>query len=150
MNTISTDVAIPAVLNTLAIKIQKGLDLEKSIEAAQEDLFSFWQRDMDELTKDLTKLAQSNKCPASVVVESAFPTNIRFEAFIQKIAAKGKSGIKFPIKEKDANEHVEYLKQLLEKGLISKVTHDEEVKEINSRSLNEKMYKEFCELLQNK
>ena len=42
-------------------------------------------------------------------------TDIRFESFMAKIAAKEKTGIRLPLKERDANQHIEKLKQLLEK-----------------------------------
>ena len=74
-------------------------------------------------------------------------TDIRFKSFIAKIAEKGKTGIRLPLKERDANQYIENLKNLLEKGLISDTVYNEGVKETNSRSLDEEMYREFYELL---
>jgi len=73
--------------------------------------------------------------------------DIRFEAFLLKLNAKGKFGIKLPMKEKDAQKEIQMLRQLLEKGLLSGKGYDERVKEINERSLDEDMYKEFYELI---
>jgi hypothetical protein len=74
-------------------------------------------------------------------------TDIRFEAFMQKAAVKGKTGIRLPLKEKDAEHHIAMLKTLLAKNMLSKNTYDESVKEIESRSLDTEMYQEFYELL---
>ncbi len=74
--------------------------------------------------------------------------NTRFESFLKKMDDKGKYGIKLPLKQKDAKLYIEMLKELLEKKLLSETTYIESVKEIESRSLDEEMYKEFYELLQ--
>jgi len=66
-----------------------------------------------------------------------------FEVFLRKIADKGKTGIRLPMKEKDAQKQIEGLKQLFEKGMLSEETYNEAVKKINSRSLDEEMYREF-------
>ena len=45
-------------------------------------------------------------------------------------------------------KNIGMLRQLLDKGLLGEETYSTAVKEINSRSLDEEMYKEFYELLQ--
>jgi len=74
-------------------------------------------------------------------------SDIRFEALMNKLDANGKYGIKLPIKEKEAQSCIGMLRQLLEKGMLSGKTYDEQVKDINSRSLDEETYKEFYEVL---
>jgi hypothetical protein len=75
-------------------------------------------------------------------------SNIRVEVLMDKLDANGKYGIKLPIKEKEAQSCIDMLSQLLEKGLLSGKIYDEQVKDINSRSLDEETYKEFYEVLQ--
>lgn len=49
MNNISTDKAIELLLYAVAEKTKMGIDMEKSIDVARNEIFSLWQRDMKEI-----------------------------------------------------------------------------------------------------
>lgn len=67
---------------------------------------------------------------------------------INKLEANGKHGVRLPLKEREAYRHINMLGELLDKKMISSKCHEEKVKEIDSRSLDEKTYREFCDVLQ--
>ena len=69
------------------------------------------------------------------------------EALRQKLQAKGKTGIKFPIKERDAEKYLTNYKYLLTSNLISKENYKKLVDDVNSRSLEDELYNDFCDYL---
>ena len=75
-------------------------------------------------------------------------TETRFKIFLNKLNTKGKTGIRLPKKEKDANIEKHSLSQLLDKQMISKSTYCRKIEEINSITLDDEMYREFYYLLQ--
>ena len=72
---------------------------------------------------------------------------IRIECLLQNLAFEGKTGIKLPLREKEGKKEIAYLLELKNKKLISEKACDCKVKEIESRTLSDKLYKEFYECL---
>jgi hypothetical protein len=73
--------------------------------------------------------------------------DIKVEILMQKLHINGKNGIKFPIKEKDAKRYLTHYKYLIDQGFIQKEKYNELVQDVNSRSLDENLYNEFCDCL---
>ncbi len=73
-------------------------------------------------------------------------SSIQKESFLQKMQIE-KKAVRFPIKEKEANQHIRMLDELLIKGLISRESHDSKIKEIKSWTLSDDMYNKFCEIV---
>ena len=54
MNNMSTDKAIELLLYAVAEKTKMGIDIEKSVDVARNEIFYFWQRDMIEIENAIT------------------------------------------------------------------------------------------------
>ena len=73
--------------------------------------------------------------------------NVCLEALIQELSAKGKTGIKLPYTEKETKKYLCFLKQLLQKKMLTKQYYDKEVEERKRRTLDPKLYKKFYNAL---
>lgn len=57
MNILSTDKAIELILYAVAEKQKIGIDMEKSIDVARNEIFYFWKRDMKEVEETVQSMS---------------------------------------------------------------------------------------------
>jgi sRNA-binding carbon storage regulator CsrA len=61
MNNLSTDKAIELILYAVAEKQKIGIDMEKNIDVARNEIFSFWKRDMKEIEETVQSMCSNSK-----------------------------------------------------------------------------------------